>query len=128
MSVFRAGLPKAWRCMRNRPPSPIGAIAAIRDKKLLPIADMDRGFVHPTYPDQVIVSYFQAGKICDYIVKRWGNAKLVDIIHAFAKNQPTVDVIREQLKIEPEQFDKDFLADLDAQTSKTVAGFADWTK
>jgi len=103
-------------------------LAAIRDKKLLPIADMDRGFVHPTYPDQVIVSYFQAGKICDYIVKRWGNAKLVDIIHAFAKNQPTVDVIREQLKIEPEQFDKDFLADLDAQTSKTVAGFADWTK
>jgi tetratricopeptide (TPR) repeat protein len=103
-------------------------LAAIRDKKLLPIADMDRGFVHPTYPDQVIVSYFQAGKICDYIVKRWGNDKLVDMIRAFSKPRPTVDVIREQLKIEPEQFDKDFLADLDAQTSKTVAGFAQWTK
>ena len=25
-------------------------IAAIRDKKLLPVADMDRGFVHPEYP------------------------------------------------------------------------------
>ncbi|HVY91662.1 MAG TPA: tetratricopeptide repeat protein, partial [Bryobacteraceae bacterium] len=103
-------------------------LAAIRDKKLLPIADMDRGFVHPTYPDQVIVSYFQAGKICDYIVKRWGNDKLVDMIRAFSKPRPTVDVIREQLKIEPEQFDKDFLADLDAQTSKTIAGFAQWTK
>lgn len=103
-------------------------LAAIRDKKLLPIAGMDRGFVHPTYPDQVIVSYFQAGKICDYIVKRWGDAKLVDIIHAFAKTQSTVDVIREQLKIEPEQFDKDFLADLEAQTAKPVAGFSDWTK
>ncbi len=103
-------------------------LAAIRDKKLLPIADMDRGFVHPTYPDQVIVSYFQAGKICDYIVKRWGNDKLVDMIRAFSKPRPTVDVIREQLKIEPEQFDKDFLADLDAQTSQTIAGFAQWTK
>jgi len=56
----------------------------------------------------VIVSYFEAGKIIDYIVKRWGDAKLVDMIHAFAKNTPTVDVILEQLKMEPEAFDKDF--------------------
>jgi len=104
-------------------------LTALRDKKLLPIADMDRGFVHPTYPEQVIVSYFEAGKICDYIVKRWGNAKLVDMIHAFAdSNITTVDVIRQQLKIEPEAFDKDFLADLTAQTGKTVSGFESWTK
>ena len=32
-------------------------IAAIRDKKLLPVAEIDRGFVHPTFPTQVIVSY-----------------------------------------------------------------------
>ena len=50
-------------------------IAAIRDKKLLPIADIDRGFVHPTYPAQVIVSYYQAGKICDYISERWGEVE-----------------------------------------------------
>ena len=104
-------------------------LSAIRDKKLLPIAQMDRGFVHPTYPEQVVVSYFQAGKICDYIVKRWGDQKLVDMIHAFADSRvSTVDVIRQQLKIEPEVFDKDFLADLQAQTGKTVAGFADWSK
>ena len=35
---------------------------AIKDKKLLPIADLDRGFIHPTYPAQVIVSYFQGGQ------------------------------------------------------------------
>ena len=37
-------------------------IAAIRDKKLLPVADIDRGFVHPTYPAQVIVSYYRGRK------------------------------------------------------------------
>jgi len=103
-------------------------ISALKGKKLLSIADMDRGFVHPTYEGQVIVSYFEAGKICDYIVKRWGNAKLVDMIHAFAHARPTVDVIREQLKIEPAEFDKDFQADLDTQTAKTVAGFDQWSK
>lgn len=95
---------------------------------LLGIADLDRGFVHPTYPEQVIVSYFEAGKICDYIAKRWGEAKLVDMIHAFAKNTTTAEVVREQLKIEPEAFDRDFLADLKASIGKTVEGFGEWTK
>ena len=103
-------------------------IAAIRDKKLLPVADIDRGFVHPTFPAQVIVSYYQAGKICDYISERWGESKLLDMIHEFAKNRQTVDVIKEQLGMEPADFDKDFLAMIDKETGKTVAGFADWTK
>jgi len=103
-------------------------LLALKGKKMLPIADMDRGFVHPTYPEQVVVSYYEAGKICDYIAKRWGDSKLVDMMHAFADNRETVDVIREQLKMEPEAFDKDFQADLDAQYGKTVAGFDDWTK
>jgi len=103
-------------------------IAAIRDKKLLPVAEIDRGFVHPTFPAQVIVSYYQAGKICDYISQRWGESKLLDMIHEFAKNRPTVDVIKEQLGMEPAAFDKDFFAMIDKETGKTVAGFADWTK
>ena len=47
-------------------------VAALRDKKLLPVADLDRGFIRPEYPAQVIVSYYQAGRICDYIQDRWG--------------------------------------------------------
>jgi tetratricopeptide (TPR) repeat protein len=50
------------------------------------------------------------------------------MIHEFAKNRPTVDVIKEQLGMEPAAFDKDFLAMIDKETGKTVAGFADWTK
>jgi hypothetical protein len=103
-------------------------IAALRDKKLLPVADIDRGFVHPTYQAQVIVSYYEAGKMCDYIGKRWGESKLLDMAREFAKNRPTVDVIRDQLKMEPEAFDKDFMAEIDKETSKTVAGFPEWTK
>ena len=102
-------------------------IAAIRDKKLLPVAEIDRGFVHPKFPSQVIVSYFEAGKMCDYIAQRWGESKLLDMAHEFAKNRETVDVIREQLKIEPEVFDKDFLAMIDKETGVTVKNFSEWT-
>src|SRR5208283_4867228 len=48
------------------------AIEAIQKKKLLPVAELDRGFVRPEYPTQVIVSYFQAGQICNYIAEKWG--------------------------------------------------------
>src|SRR5947209_16880669 len=51
------------------------AIKAIRDKKLLPIAELDRGFVRPSYPSQVTVSYFEAARMCDYINQRWGYDK-----------------------------------------------------
>ncbi|HXJ41747.1 MAG TPA: tetratricopeptide repeat protein [Bryobacteraceae bacterium] len=105
-----------------------GVIAAIRDKKLLPVAQIDRGFVHPSYPEQVIVSYYQAGKICDYIAARWGEKKLLDIALQFAKNRPTAAVLKEQLGMETEAFDKDFLAQIDKETAVTVQGFEGWTK
>ncbi len=103
-------------------------IIAIRDKKLLPIADIDRGFVHPTYPAQVVVSYYQGGKICDYISERWGETKILDMLHEFAKNKPTVDVVKSQLGISPEQFDKDFLAYIEKETAAPVKNFESWTK
>ena len=103
-------------------------LAAIRDKKLLPVAQIDRGFVHPKFPAQVIVSYYQAGKICDYISARWGESKLLDMAHEFAKNRPTADVIKDTLGMEPEAFDKDFLAEIDKQTGKIVANFESWSK
>jgi tetratricopeptide (TPR) repeat protein len=102
-------------------------IAAIRDKKLLPVAEIDRGFVHPKFPNQVIVSYFEAGKMCDFIAGRWGEKKLLDMAREFAKNRPTVDVIREQLKMEPEAFDKEFLAKVEKETEVTVRNFKEWT-
>ena len=103
-------------------------IAAIRDKKLLPVAELDRGFVRPTYPTQVIVSYFQAGRICDYINEKWGWPKLLAMIHDFAGSVSTADVIHKELGMAPEEFDKAFLAQLTKETKKTVDGFDEWRK
>ncbi|HEX4642147.1 MAG TPA: tetratricopeptide repeat protein [Candidatus Acidoferrales bacterium] len=101
-------------------------IVAIRDKKLLPVAEMDRGFIRPEYPMQVIVSYYQAGRICDYIKERWGADKLLDMVHSFAAHKSTPDVIREDLGMAPEDFDKQFLEWLDKDVGKTVANFDEW--
>ncbi len=102
------------------------AIMAIHAKKLLPVAELDRGFIRPSYPAQVVVSYFQAGKICSYIAEKWGYGKLLDMIHSYAKLESTPDAIRNNLGISPEEFDKQFLAWLEAQTKNTVDHFEEW--
>jgi Flp pilus assembly protein TadD len=104
------------------------AINAIKNKKLLPIAELDRGFIRPSYPAQVVVSYFQGGKVCSYIAEKWGYSKLLEMIQSFAKLEPTPDVIRKDLGLAPEDFDKQFLAWLEAQTKTTVEHFDDWRK
>jgi tetratricopeptide (TPR) repeat protein len=101
-------------------------IIAIKDKKLLPVAELDRGFVRPEYPTQVVVSYFEAGRMCDYINREWGWPKLLAMIHDFAGGASTPEVIEKELGIKPEEFDKRFLAALDAETKKTVDGFDEW--
>jgi tetratricopeptide (TPR) repeat protein len=101
-------------------------IKAIADKKLLAVAELDRGFIHPSFPAQVIVSYFQAGKICDYITEKWGYDRLLDMMHAFAARKTTAEVVEQILGLKPEAFDKEFLAWLDTKTGKTVKGYADW--
>jgi tetratricopeptide (TPR) repeat protein len=103
-------------------------ILAIRDKKLLPVAELDRGFVHPSYPEQVVVSYFQAGRICNFIEQKWGFQKLLDMVHAYGELKTTPEVIQQQLGVAPEEFDKQFLGWLTAQTRTTVEGLDNWKK
>ena len=80
------------------------AIHAIQNKKLLPRRELDRGFIRPSYPAQVIVSYFQGGKICSFIAEKWGYSKLLDMIHSFAKLESTPDVIQKDLGISTDRF------------------------
>ena len=103
-------------------------IAAIKEKKLLPVAELDRGFVHPTYPTQVVVSYYQAGQICGFIAHEWGYGKLLAMMHDFAGNTTTAQVIEKELSMRPEEFDKKFLSVLNAETETVVDGFEEWRK
>jgi cellulose synthase operon protein C len=101
-------------------------VAAIKGKKLLPVTTLDRGFIHPVSPVQVVVSYFQAGKICDFINEKWGWDTLLAMLHDFAANDDTATVVRKELKVEPEEFDKQFLAWLEAATKNVVDHFDQW--
>ncbi|MGC2400139.1 MAG: tetratricopeptide repeat protein [Acidobacteriaceae bacterium] len=103
-------------------------LAAIREKKLLPVAKLDRGFIFPEYPAQVVVSYFEAGSICDYIKDHWSEDKLLDMVHSYAQRKTTVEVIQADLGVSPEEFDKQYLQWIDQRYGKMAAGFDNWRK
>jgi tetratricopeptide (TPR) repeat protein len=102
-------------------------LMAIKNKQLLPISDLDRGFIHPRAPAQVFVSYYQAGKICDYITDQWGWDTILAMLDDYAKDIDTPTVIRKELKMEPDEFDKQFFAKIEAENKKSIDSFPEWT-
>ena len=101
-------------------------LIAIRDRKLLPVARLDRGFVYPEYPSQVIVSYFQAGSICDFVEEKWGEEKLLAMIHSYAQLQTTPQVVQHDLGLLPEEFDKQYLDWINKKYGAEAAHFNEW--
>ncbi len=103
-------------------------VMALQKKQLLPVLELDRGFVRPQFPGQVLVSYYEAGKICDYIVEKWGNDALLGMIQSYGDRKTTAQAIEDNLHESPEAFDKGFGTWIEGQTGKTVAGFDDWKR
>jgi len=101
-------------------------LMAIKDKQLLPISELDRGFIHPRAPGQVLVSYYQAGRICDFITEKWGWDTILAMLKDYANDVDTPTVIRKELKVEPEEFDKQFFALVEGENKKTIQSFNEW--
>ena len=103
-----------------------GTINAIKGKKLLPVADLDRGFIHPTYAEQVTVSYYQGGQICTFINEKWGYDKIVAMIHDFGASMNTPQVIEKEFQMKPEEFDRQFMAWHEPRVKNTVEHYDEW--
>lgn len=101
-------------------------LIAIREKKLLPILKLDRGFVYPEYPSQVVVSYFQAGSICDFVKEKWGEPTLLEMVHSYANLHTTEEVVEHDLGLAPEEFDKQYLTWVNKKYDSQANHFDEW--
>ena len=105
---------------------PLPVLMAIKEGKFLPVAELDRGFIRPTYEEQVIVSYMQAGLICEYIAGRFGQEALEGMLVEFGKGRDTPQAIQTALGISPGQFDENFAAYVDAQLGAVLMQLDAW--
>jgi tetratricopeptide (TPR) repeat protein len=83
-------------------------LTALKDRKLLPVAELDSGFIRPSYPDQIQVSYMQSGLICLFVEERWGFDKLVALLRQFTRETTTLAAIESTFKISAAEFDEQF--------------------
>lgn len=95
-------------------------VRAIQDKKLLPISELNSGFLRPRFPGQVQLSYFQAGQACEFIQKEFGFKAILKMLPLFKSRQPLSEVLQQALGVTPEAFDEQFNAYLEAQYGRVV--------
>jgi tetratricopeptide (TPR) repeat protein len=89
---------------------PSYAYAAFKDGRALPVTELDRGFIRPETPQQVMVSYMQAGLICEFISREYGAAKLNDMLAQFKQGVDTGKAVQTVFNISPTEFDGRFNA------------------
>ncbi|MBX2880986.1 MAG: tetratricopeptide repeat protein [Granulosicoccus sp.] len=98
----------------------LGTLNAIKTGQLLPIAQLDEGFVRPSYDGQVQVSYTQAGLVCDFIAMRWGHEALRTMLRAFRIGADTATALRIAIGDDSDDFDIVFNEHLTARYGELV--------
>jgi cellulose synthase operon protein C len=82
-----------------------------KEGKLLPVTELDNGFMRPTYDGQIQISYDQAGLVCLFAAERWGFPKVVEFLRAFNdEGMTTAAAVSGVFKVAPADFDKEFQA------------------
>lgn len=84
--------------------------AAAREKKLLPLDELNNGFVRPKYPTQVQVSYYQASLVLEMIEQKYGEKALRDMLRGYADGKSTAAVVRDALRTTTAALDREFKA------------------
>lgn len=93
-------------------------LKAIKAKKLLPIAELNDGFMRQKYPGQILVSYYQASMVVEYIKGKWGFPAIRNMLALYKGGKTTEQVFKEALNISLTGFDEEFLKLMDERTAK----------
>lgn len=103
-------------------------IEAVRKRELLPIMELDRGFIRPKHAGQVAISYMQAGYVCKFIADRWGEGKLSELLQGFGANVPTGANITAVLGLSPKDFDEQFDGYMRDALGPALDGLSRWRR
>lgn len=124
VSVF-----EEWRSGPNRGVRiPMSVYTAMADDRFLPVAELDEGFIRPTYEEQVIVSYMQAGLVCQHIDEEYGTDRLRALLDAFRDGMQTGEAIEAVLEISPAAFDKGFAKFVETEHGEILASLDEWQR
>ncbi len=76
--------------------------------QLLPLSELNNGFVRPSYPEQVMHSYFQASLVFEFIEAGWGFEVIRDILTTYRDSKNHDEVLPAALKLDTKSLDAAF--------------------
>jgi tetratricopeptide (TPR) repeat protein len=103
-------------------------LKALRDGKLLPLAELNDGFVRPTTPDQIAISYYQASLVTEWIEAQRGFDAVLGLLHAYRDGKTTAEAFQAVLATTLEEFDKGFFAHLRERYATPLANLSEFEK
>ena len=83
-------------------------LLAYLDGRLLPVSLLNNGFVRPSYPEQVMHSYYQAALVFEFIDQRWGFDVIRASLNAYRHAEDPDSVLLEQLQMDSDALDAAF--------------------
>lgn len=98
---------------------------ALRDGQLLDVPHLNDGFVRPTYPGQVGVSYFHASLVLEHIEREYGFDAILGMLEGYRQGKDTASVIEETLGITPAALDEAVDAVVEARFGNTARGLSE---
>ncbi|HTL04184.1 MAG TPA: hypothetical protein VL241_00435 [Gemmatimonadales bacterium] len=72
-------------------------LAALKGDKLLAVDRLNEGFVRPSHPLEIQVSYYEASLVCEMIERQFGRAALVGMLRAYRDGLATPAVFQRVL-------------------------------
>jgi tetratricopeptide (TPR) repeat protein len=103
-------------------------LRALKDGKLLPLGELNNGFVRPDGPDQVAISYYQASLIVERIEAERGFPAVLDLLSRYREGRTTAAAFQEVLDTTLEEFDRAFVAHLEERFATSLAGLDEFEK
>jgi len=83
-------------------------VRAFESGKLLPLKELNSGFIRPKYPGQLAISYYQAGWVCEVLRREFGMAKIRQMLIKFGEGLTTEEVFSTVLETNLAEVDRLF--------------------
>ncbi len=96
-------------------------LIAYKRGDVLPVSELNNGFVRPKYPAQVAFSYYQASLVAEMIERDQGFDTILRMLQAYKNGRTDPQVFREVLKLEPQALDQRFDAYLKQRFATQLA-------
>jgi cellulose synthase operon protein C len=96
-------------------------IRAYREGKLLKASELNAGIMRPAFPEQIVLSYYQAALFCEMIEERFGFDKIRQSLLLFAENRNSDEVFKQALGYDVSTLDTEYARYMDSRVKKIAS-------